>query len=407
MIARNHRRLEPLQPRDTLARLRPVAHAVAERPDSIDRPTALGGAEDGLERNKVGVDVGDDDSACHGRSIANARSYNGGVQISELGEFGLIDRLARAAGAEAPGDLTVGIGDDAAAWRVGDHVLLATTDTLVEGVHFLPEFAPWADVGWKALAVNVSDIAAMGGEPLFALATLALPPETDVAAADDIYAGLVECAAQFGVAIVGGDIVRAPQVSVNIALIGRAQVQQGMPLLMRRDGAKAGDIIAVSGTLGDAAAGLWRLRKGAPHDEPLVQAHLRPVPPLETAQEAARTGIECAIDVSDSLIQDLGHICRQSARGAVVAVEKLPLSDDLRSAYPEDALALACTGGEDYQLLMTGDEGAIEQLRENVAVSVTVIGRMVEAEQHLPTLLDASGIEVALPNAGWDHLRRA
>ena len=329
------------------------------------------------------------------------------MQISEIGEFGLIERLASVVGADAPPDLILGIGDDAAAWRAGDQVLLATTDTLVEGVHFLPEFAPWADVGWKALAVNISDIAAMGGEPLFALVTLALPPETDVTDAEEIYAGLAECAEQFGLAIVGGDVVRAPQPSVNIALIGRTQMEGKKAMLMRRDRAQAGDVIAVTGTLGDAAAGLWRLRKGAAHDEPLVQAHLRPVPPLEAAQEAARTGIECAIDVSDGLLQDLAHICWRSGLGAVVEADSLPLSDDLRSAYPEDALALACTGGEDYALLVTGAEEVIEQLRENAAVSITVIGRMLEAEAYIPRLLDASGDEIAMPSAGWDHLRQA
>jgi thiamine-monophosphate kinase len=329
------------------------------------------------------------------------------VQVSELGEFGLIERLVSAVWADAPADLILGSGDDAAAWRAGDQVLLATTDTLVEGVHFLPEFAPWADVGWKALAVNVSDIAAMGGEPLFALATLALPSQTDVAAADDIYAGLAECAGQFGVAIVGGDVVRAPQVSLTIALIGRAQMEGTKPLLMRRDRARAGDVIAVTGTMGDAAAGLWRLRKAAARDEPLVQAQLHPVPPLETAQGAARAGIECAIDVSDGLLQDLGHICRRSGLGAAVEADSIPVSEDLRSAYPEDALALACTGGEDYELLLTGAQDAIERLCANAATPITLVGRMVEAEEHVPKLLDASGDEIASPSAGWDHLRRA
>jgi thiamine-monophosphate kinase len=131
------------------------------------------------------------------------------------------------------------------------------------------------------------------------------------------------------------------------------------------------------------------------------------VPPLELAQEAARTGIECGIDVSDGLIQDLGHICQRSDLGAIVETDSLPLSDDLRSAYPEDALALACSGGEDYELLMTGTEEAIERLREDAAVSITVIGRMVEADEHIPRLLDASGSEIALPSGGWDHLRQA
>lgn len=337
--------------------------------------------------------------------IASCGSIVGGVDVSELGEFGLIERLAAAAGIAPPPDLIVGIGDDAAAWRTGDRVLLATTDTLVEGVHFLPEFSPWADVGWKALAVNLSDIAAMGGDPLFALVTLALPPETEGAAVDDLYAGLLECARQFEVTIAGGDIVRAPQVSVTVALIGRAQMRNGEPLLMRRDGAKAGDVLAVTGTLGDSAAGLWRLKKGAPADDPLVEAHLRPRPPLEAAQEAARAGILCAIDVSDGLVQDLGRVCTMSGLGADIRVEALPLSEELRAAYPEDATALACSGGEDYGLLLAGARETVERLDAATDVRLSVIGEMIETADHRPRLLDGSGKPVVAA-AGWDHLRQ-
>src|SRR3972149_1913022 len=137
--------------------------------------------------------------------------YNGRVDVSDIGEFGLIERLAKAVGASKPEGLIVGIGDDAAAWRVNGAVMLATTDTLVEGVHFLPGRTPWADLGWKALAVNVSDIAAMGGEPQYALVTLGLPPETPVQGVDELYEGLRECAREYGVAVAGGDVVRGPQ----------------------------------------------------------------------------------------------------------------------------------------------------------------------------------------------------
>src|SRR3990172_2152135 len=146
----------------------------------------------------------------------------GRVNVSDIGEFGLIERLAKAVGASKPEGLIVGIGDDAAAWRVDDAVMLATTDTLVEGVHFLPGRTPWADLGWKALAVNVSDIAAMGGLPQYALVTLALPPQTPVQAVDDLYAGLLECAREYGVTVAGGDVVRASQAVISVALLGRA-----------------------------------------------------------------------------------------------------------------------------------------------------------------------------------------
>jgi thiamine-monophosphate kinase len=328
------------------------------------------------------------------------------VNVSELGEFGLIERLAAVIGAEpAPTDLIVGVGDDAAAWRVGDTVLLATTDTVVEGVHFLPEFVRWTDVGWKALAVNVSDIAAMGGEPLFALVTLALPLESDASVPEELYGGLAECAQEYGVSIVGGDVVRASEMSVSIALIGRAQVRDGEPLLMRRDEAKAGDLVAVTGWLGDSAAGLWRLRKGATEDDALVRAHLRPLPRLEEAQEAARLGVACAIDVSDGLLQDLGHICERSGLGAEVEEESIPLSEDLRAAYPEDAMVLAVSGGEDYELILTGDEETLAEVGEAISTHLTVIGRMVEAPEHKARLLDEAGKELRVAVRGWDQLR--
>jgi len=421
VIAGHQGCFEPLKSRDALARLGAVANAVAKRPDGIDGAAALSVAEDGLEGGEVGVHVGHDEGAGHLGSIANARSYNGGVtagrsqepgarspvtpgSVAEIGEFGLIERLASVVGAGAPADLIVGIGDDAAAWRVGDQILLATTDTLVEEVHFLPEFSPWAEVGWKVLAVNVSDIAAMGGEPLFALVTLALPLESEISFADELYEGLMDCAREYGVTVAGGDIVRAPQISVTIALIGRAQMREGEPLLMRRDGARAGDVIAVTGTLGDSAAGLWRMRKGATGEDALVRAHLRPLPRLAEAQEAARAGVECAIDVSDGLLQDLGHVCEMSGLGAEIREESLPLSDDLRSAYPEDAVALACSGGEDYELIITSDEDTVERVGEEISAALTVIGRITDSTEHRPRLLDRAGNELPVAVHGWDHL---
>jgi thiamine-monophosphate kinase len=327
------------------------------------------------------------------------------VNVSEVGEFALIERLAAIADGEAPADLIAGIGDDAAAWRVGDAVLLATTDTLVEGVHFLREFAPWKAVGWKALAVNVSDIAAMGGEPLFALVTLALPLETEVSVPGDLYSGLMECASEYGVTVVGGDIVRASEMSVTVALIGRAQSQDGAPVLMRRDAAKAGDFVAVTGSLGNSAAGLWRLRKGATEDDALVWAHLRPLPRLTEGQEAARLGVRCAIDVSDGLMQDLRHICERSGLGAEVHEDWIPLSDDLRAAYPEDATALAASGGEDYELLMTGDEETLDRLADEISTHLEVIGRMMRSDEHRPRLLNEAGEELPVAVRGWDHLQ--
>jgi thiamine-monophosphate kinase len=322
----------------------------------------------------------------------------GAMRVSDIGEFGLIERLAATLGRADP-RLVIGIGDDAAVWRAGETYLLATTDTLVEGVHFLPSITPWSSLGWKALAVNVSDIAAMGGRPLFALVTLALPPETEVADIDALYAGLRECADACGVAVAGGDIVRAPQVSVTVALLGEAQARGGEPLLLRRDAARPGDVLAVTGALGASTAGLRRLREGAPPDDPLVRAHLRPEPPLEIAQEAARAGVTCGIDISDGLLQDAGHICEMSRTGAAIRAADVPIAPGVESAYPAEALALACTGGEDYQMLFAGPSAVIERL------PATVIGEITPGPARV-RLLDGAGNDIALGSPGWDHLRR-
>jgi thiamine-monophosphate kinase len=326
------------------------------------------------------------------------------VKVSELGEFGLIERLSAGLGAAQPTDLLIGIGDDCAAWRVGDQCLLATTDTLVEGVHFQPSASDWSDIGWKALAVNVSDVAAMGGEPLFGLVTLALPSDTEVRTLDSIYAGLGECAAEYGVTIAGGDIVRAGELMMTVSLIGRAQMREAVPLLMRRDRAKVGDVVAVTGTLGDSAAGLRRLREGGFTADELTRAHTRPRPPLLAAQEAARLGIRCAIDVSDGLIQDLSHICEASGVGADIRADDLPISEAVRSNFLEDSLSLACAGGEDYQIVLVGASGLIQAMIDLRPTEVTAIGRITENAGSV-RLLDKTGAEVELSGAGWDHLR--
>ena len=235
-------------------RLRTGRHA-SQEPRSEDERPAYGG--DRLSRHASG------DS----RDAGLAAPYNGGVSnVSDLGEFGLIERLTRVLGTPKSDDLIVGIGDDAAVWRVGGEFVIATTDTMVEGVHFEIGRAPWADIGWKALATNVSDIGAMGGTPTFALVTLAIPPKVPADDVELIYAGLAECAREYGVAIVGGDTVRSPKMAITVALIGRAERHDDEPLLLRRDNARIGDIIAVTGTLGDSAAGLRRLKKDGPSE---------------------------------------------------------------------------------------------------------------------------------------------
>ena len=326
----------------------------------------------------------------------------------------MIDRLAEllaSSGTAAQSErLFVGIGDDAAVWLEDGSALIATTDTLVEGVHFIPGRTSWRDLGWKSLAVNVSDIAAMGGRPELALVTLALRPDVDVEDLEELYRGLAEAAESLSIVIAGGDIVRAAEVAISVTATGRAEVDgNGHPMLLRRNGAQAGDVVAVTGALGGAAGGLRVLRGDAGENaaaRALLERHFRPQPRVAVGLAAIAAGIRCGIDVSDGLMQDLGHVCQSSRLGAVVWQDKLPIEPALPELFGEhDALVLAATGGEDYELVLTGKQEQIDALASACDVPVTVVGEMVIAAEHVATLLDSGGRAVELPAPGWDHLR--
>ena len=337
------------------------------------------------------------------------------MRLSEIGEFGLIELLAKEfdlvyppdrATAPRPG-LLVDIGDDAVVAARRDGALIWTTDTLVAGVHFLPEQTAWRDTGWKALAVNVSDVAAMGGRPDLALVTLALPNDFCVADAQALYGGLREAAAVFGATLGGGDVVRAPVFSITVALSGWAAMsERGEPLVMTRAAARVGDVVAVSGALGDAAAGLRLLIDGDDFSTAarnLRRAHERPTPRHELADAAVRAGVRCAIDVSDGLVQDLGHIARASGVGIRVDAGRLPLSAALRERFADAATDLALGGGEDYELVLIGPPPVIESLIERSETPLTAMGAVVDSDPPRVAVVDAAGRERPLDAAGWDH----
>lgn len=353
------------------------------------------------------------------------------VNVGDLGEFALIERLRARL---SPGDasLIAGIGDDAAVWASGDGFTIATTDTMVAGVHFFPDTVDLRDVGWKAVAVNVSDIAAMGGEPAFALITLALPPETPVAALDALYDGINEGARAYGVTVVGGDIVSAGELSITAALCGvSARSSDGSPLLLRRDAAGSGELIAVTAPLGASAGGLRVLRdmrargERAPRSTGgeaatappaprflLVESHLHPSPRYDAGRIAVQAGIRCGMDISDGLVQDLGHICAASGVSAELRADDVPVADALRSVYPDDARQLALTGGEDYELILVGGEGALQladgALRRSLDMDepqLHIVGRITDEPGKRVRVIDATGAEVPIPRGGWDHLR--
>ncbi len=325
-----------------------------------------------------------------------------------MGEFDLID-LIRARCALQRADVRLGIGDDAALLAPpSGHELAVSTDTLVAGVHF--PFATSAhDLGWKALAVNLSDLAAMGATPAWALLSLTLPDagRDFVAAFAD---GFGELAAQHGVALVGGDTTRGP-LAVGVTVHGF--VAPGRAL--RRDGARPGDAVFVTGTLGDAAAGLRCLDRAdaraselfnAPADtrETLVARLNRPSPRI-AAGTALRDFASACIDVSDGLFADLGHVAERSEVGIELEVEELPASSALLALFDRDErLVLQATGGDDYELAFCVPPARVSDMQRDLArigCGATRIGRVVEGER--VRLFDADRCELVFERGGWNH----
>jgi thiamine-monophosphate kinase len=339
------------------------------------------------------------------------------MKVSEVGEFGLIQLLSREFGIDYPprpgaarrAGVIVDLGDDALVLAPTPGATIWTTDTMVEGVHFLPARTPWRNTGWKAIAVNVSDIAAMGGTPSTALVTLALPATFCVEDAIELYRGMRECCDAFDITLGGGDIVRSPVFSVTVALSGLATtLDSGEVAVLTRSAASPGDAIAVTGTLGDSAAGLRLLQAEDQPDDlarALVQAHERPQPRVQAGLSALRGGIRCGMDISDGLLQDLGHITRASGVSATLEVSHLPLSPQLRRAFPAEAPDLALTGGEDYQLLLCGPRDVFERLIVE-GLDLTLIGEIATGDPAVHVRLP-DGTEKSYPSGGWDHFRGA
>lgn len=322
-------------------------------------------------------------------------------------EFDLI-ALIRARCAIAREDVRLGIGDDAALLAVpAAHLLVVSTDTLVAGVHF-PQSTKAYDVGWKALAVNLSDLAAMGATPAWATLALTLP-RADALWVADFADGFGALAREFKLALVGGDTTQGP-LSITVTVHGFAP--DGSALL--RSGARAGDAVFVTGTLGDAAAGLCCLEQddgagglfSAPRGSraALIERLNRPLPRVAQGLELRGRASAC-IDISDGLVADLGHICAASGVGAEIEVESLPASSALLGlcdASTRHAFQLA--GGDDYELCFTAADAEADTLLGDLARSgcgATRIGRVV-AEPGV-RVRDAEGNPVAPPRGGWEH----
>jgi thiamine-monophosphate kinase len=336
-------------------------------------------------------------------------------QVGEL-EVVRFARTMAAAGPMPPGVLA-GIGDDTAVLALTPGAaLLATTDLVIEDVHFRRPRASPRDVGWKALAVNLSDIAAMGGTPRYALLALAVPGSAPVGDVEDFLAGLHELARTHGVGLVGGDTSASPdRWMVNVTVLGE---HHGRPRL--RSSARAGQLVAVTGGLGRAAAGL-RLLQGrraearaaglSPAAEAdVVGAQLRPEPRVaEGRWLGGAEGVHAMMDLSDGLVTDLGHVCRESGVGARVWLDRLPIAPAARTvaaALATDPMPWAAAGGEDYELLVTLDPGAAPAVASGLAAAtgtpLTVVGE-IHTGAGL-AFLDSAGRSADVP-PGYEHFR--
>lgn len=312
------------------------------------------------------------------------------------GEFDLIARIRARCGSRP--DVLLGIGDDAALLQVpAGRQLVVAMDTLNAGVHF-PEATSPADIGWKALAVNLSDIAAMGAIPSWCTLSLSLPG-ANAAWVDGFLDGFLELGDAHDVALVGGDTTRGP-LSVCVAAHGFVEADRAL----RRSGALAGDDVWISGTLGDAAGALAQIQAGRPVD-PVLRARLdRPTPRLALGRALRGIASSC-IDVSDGLVADLGHACEASGVGACIELAALPASPALRHAFDEAThRVLQATGGDDYELCFTAPESTrndLESIAREAGVDVARIGRIVA--RHGVVALDAEGHPWTLSRGGFAH----
>jgi len=325
------------------------------------------------------------------------------MKVSELGEFGLIDRLAKmAAGRDE--HLIIGIGDDAAAWQGDTSIQLATVDSFIQGVHYPSGMASWPELGWKALAVNLSDIAAMGGIPRYALVSLALPPQTEVDDVTALYTGMLKLAKKHSVAIVGGDISNAPMVIINVTVLGSSPKKQ----ILTRASAKPGELVAVTGHLGAAAAGLEMLTKKLKFEPKATarfkQAFFKPTPRIAEGQLLVEQGVKTAIDISDGLVADLNQICKASKVGARIDANRVPVEPMVKAGFGDRALELALAGGEDYELLFTAKAEVIARIKKADPCPVTAIGEITAGQG--VTVIDRRGKPLKMTGAGWEHFSR-
>ena len=335
--------------------------------------------------------------------------------VGEVGEFNLIDRIRKILPVSGKKDLIIDIGDDTAAIRMAHKkALLLTCDIQVEGRHFLFDRTTPYRVGRRSMAVNLSDIASMGGKPTYALVSLGLPADMPVESFHRMFEGMRDEMSAFGAYIIGGNLARTKEeLVIDVTMVGEVEASR----ILTRSKVRPGDRVFVTGTLGASGAGMEALRvygKKVPRKyAELVKRHILPVPRVEMGIRIGRSGVASGmIDLSDGVAGDLYHICEKSGVGAEIHEACLPLPEhigEIAEKCGRSVRDIALHNGEDYELLFTVPpdvpERKIRALPGNTGVQVTEIGKIVEKRAGY-RLVDARGKKTLLRPAGWDHFRK-
>lgn len=320
---------------------------------------------------------------------------------------------------EHPARPELGIGDDAALVKSEGEWTVATMDTMVEGRHFrIGRHTSWRDVGWKCITTNQSDIAAMGAKPAHALIGLNVRRGMSGSDIVDLYEGMQAAMSAFGGVIVGGDTVVSDEVSITVAMTGSGATPK---TAFRSDAARLGDVIAVSGSLGDSRGGLEALAADQEKSETdiafLIDRHNMPIPRTDLVSPLQDAGVRCATDISDGLVRDLEKVCAASGLTAQVDLGRIPMSPHLLRSFPDRALEFALSGGEDYELLLAAPVDVVTSLNAALVDAskspVTVIGEVTGPDSRLAadatigrvTLRgnNAGNVAASLASSGWDH----
>ncbi len=319
------------------------------------------------------------------------------MRIKEIGELGFIEWIRNNFQAP-PEEVIVGIGDDTAVIKEDKGYLLITKDLLIEDVHFKISFDPFL-LGRKSMAVNISDISSMGGEPLYSFLGIGFPKELPWDWIEKFMQGIKEISKEYGIFLIGGDTCASSKLFISITLVGRTDKA------ILRSSAREGEFIYVTGNLGDSGAGLHillnKLERDEPHYKYLVERHLNPTPRVK-AGRYLRGIVSAMIDISDGLSIDLHNLCRESKVGALIYENKIPLSDELKKFCKdigEEPLKFALRGGEDYELLFTSSKPMEDLIIESLPISQ--IGKIEKREKGIRIL--RNGKEEPFPRSGWEH----